>query len=173
MKLWSTQRLKAWIGVISEKRRIQADAVSRHQISGEFGLLLTISTLMLGAVFGMMFAVSRDEIRAALSSDVQRCEQSGVTNCVRSYEAFIFLMGSICAEGCAAVMIYVMLMRFSLSLLNIRADDDKSATIFYGRHVSGIRFCYFNGFMFYLWSVCCHQRYVCENTESSASDCCL
>lgn len=123
---------------------MHVDAITRDQITEEFGMLLTISTLMLGVVFGLMFAVTRDEISSALSMDAERCMDKGGTRktCTPAYDAFIFVMGSICAEGCAAVMICVMLMNLSLSLCKIRANEDVKATKFYKKHVNGIRFCY-------------------------------
>ena len=134
-----------WLQQIPQIRLIDHQAIGQvqyEQIADEFGLLLTISTLMLGVVLSMMFAVNRDEISAAVQEDIKFCKNTANKGCVKSYDFYIFFAGSLCAEGCATVMIVSMLMSWSLNLLRVRSRSTGAAALFYHQHALIIRGCY-------------------------------
>lgn len=115
--------------------------MDRSEHANELAAILTVSTLMLGVVFSLMCAVNRDEITAAVEEDRAQCLTRTCT-LTPSYDSFIYLSGSICAEICGGCMIMVTFIQFSFNLLNVESGDVVGGSVQCHAYRSVVQFIY-------------------------------
>lgn len=102
-------------------------------------MLLTVASLLFGAVLSVMFAVDGSEIDEAIAFDTEKCEnsengQGWLAGCKFSYDTYIFLSGFSSSLGCGAVVIVVLLITWSVRLLLIDEGDVHCVNCFAKQH---------------------------------------
>lgn len=107
---------------------------SSDEIIDEVYMLLTIASLLFIATFTIISAVSRGQVAQAIHDDRIACAASG-SNCKVSvaYDSFVFVLGALSAQGCAIVLIMVLILSVFMYTLNIhsRTEDGLIRTSFF------------------------------------------